>query len=385
MKIGFDAKRAFHNHTGLGNYSRTLIGGLAGYYPQHEYFLFNPKPSPFYQPPGDHIKEVLPAGIIQKRFSSFWRSSWVSKDVKKLGLDLYHGLSNEIPVGLSATGIPSVVTIHDLIFERFPEQFNRIDVSIYRKKYRHACKHAKRIIAISEQTKNDIIEIYGIDDSKIDICYQSCNPVFEKKISDEKKQQVKNQFQLPAEFFLSVGSVIERKNLLNTCKAMVMLKDELPMSLVVVGKGGAYLQKVKQFISENGLKERVIFLSEKNEKLIYPLHEPETLAALYQMSVALIYPSLFEGFGIPVLEALWSEAPVITSRTSCLPEAGGDSALYVDPSSSKEIAAAMKQLYGDIALRERMIGLGMIQARKFSLETTTNALMQVYQKLAKNG
>src|SRR5450759_2900584 len=122
MNIGFDAKRAYHNGTGLGHYSRTLINSLAKYFPEHEYYLFNPKPSSkfnFYQT--NNIHEVLPNELLSKLFSSAWRSSWVKKDLKKYKIDLYHGLSHEIPLGIQQTNTRSVVTIHDLIHERYPE------------------------------------------------------------------------------------------------------------------------------------------------------------------------------------------------------------------------------------------------------------------------
>src|SRR5215204_2511022 len=127
MTIGFDAKRAFHNQTGLGNYSRTLISGLARFFPGNEYYLFNPKPSHSYPKANfPNVHEVLPHGLLNRKLSSLWRSNWVKKDLQRLGIQLYHGLSHEIPVGIQHTGISSVVTIHDLIFERYPEQFSKI-------------------------------------------------------------------------------------------------------------------------------------------------------------------------------------------------------------------------------------------------------------------
>jgi hypothetical protein len=154
MNIAFDAKRAFSNSTGLGNYSRTLISSLSEFFPEHEYFLCTPKLSKrFNVDTLNHVYAVTPQHFPSSAFTAAWRSSWVKKDLQQLKIDLYHGLSNEIPIGIEKTGIKSVVTIHDLIFERFPDQYNRIDVQIYRKKYRYACKHADKIIAISEQTK----------------------------------------------------------------------------------------------------------------------------------------------------------------------------------------------------------------------------------------
>ncbi len=170
MNIGFDAKRYFHNNTGLGNYSRTLVGGLAHFYPEHEYFLFNPKPSKRHQKPSfKNVHEVLPDGPLSKRIPALWRSNWVKKDIKKECIELYHGLSHEIPVGIHKTSVKSVVTIHDLIFERFPTQYKKMDAFIYRRKILYACAHANRIIAISEQTKTDLIDFYKIEPVKIEV------------------------------------------------------------------------------------------------------------------------------------------------------------------------------------------------------------------------
>jgi glycosyltransferase involved in cell wall biosynthesis len=381
MNIGFDAKRAFHNTTGLGNYSRTLITGLAQFYPQHQYFLFNPKPSKkFPKPPFENVHEVLPGGFVSKKFSSLWRSKWVIKDLQQWGIQLYHGLSHEIPVGIEKTAIPSVVTIHDLIFERYPEQFSKIDVQIFRKKFRYACQHANRIIAISKQTGQDIVEMYGIDADKIDICYQSCDPAFAEQVDEKEKELIRERFGLPSAFFLYVGSIIERKNLLNICKAL-QLMPELPVPLVVIGDGKAYKNEVKAYIAKHNLAHRVIFLSETHAIG----KDARTLAAIYQMSLALIYPSFFEGFGIPVLEALWSRVPVITSATSCLPETGGDAALYIDPSSAEQIAQAMQRVYNDESLREQMIAKGLQHAQNFTLENCTKQVMDVYKKLVNGG
>lgn len=379
MNIGYDAKRAFHNSTGLGNYSRTLLEGLATFYPEHEYYLFNPKASKKYpKPPYPNVHEVLPPGFLLKRFSSLWRSRMVTADLKKLNIGLYHGLSHEIPVGIGSTGIPSVVTIHDLIFERYPSQFSAVDVQIYRKKFRYACTHANGVIAISRQTKEDIVTLYGINEDKIDVCYQSCDPAFSKKIGKEKIEATRLKYNLPEKYFLSVGSIIERKNLLNICRALVLTKNRLP--LVVIGDGGDYKSEVLAFIREKGLEGRVIFLSDQ-VKQDAEFQRPTTFAAIYQGAEALIYPSFFEGFGIPVLEALQSGVPVITSNVSCLPETGGDAAYYVDPASPEEIAAAMDTILSDAQLRTQMIEKGRAHAAKFSLQSCTDSVMNVYKKL----
>jgi glycosyltransferase involved in cell wall biosynthesis len=383
MNIGFDAKRYFHNATGLGNYSRTLIEGLVCFYPEHQYFLFNPKEGHFYKKyPAANVHEVLPGSWLAKKLSSAWRSSWVKNDLERFGIDLYHGLSHEIPIGIQKRGIPSVVTIHDLIFERYPEQFTKIDVRIYHQKFSYACRHADRIIAISKQTKQDIIDWYGIPEGKIDICYQSCNPVFATSIDEGIKEDIRQKYKLPQQFFLSVGSIIERKNLLGICKAMALVRDKIHIPLVVIGDGGAYKQEVKRFVRDKRLEKQVLFLSEQPEvKNDNSFQSAATFAAIYQMAKAMIYPSFFEGFGIPVLEALWSKLPVITSSTSCLPETGGNGAYYVDPHSEEEIAGAMLSIINDSSLKEEHIEKGWQHAQRFTLEKCTSSVMVVYKKL----
>ena len=382
MNIGFDAKRAFHNGTGLGHYSRTLIQSLSAFHPEHQYYLFNPKPGELFQLKGANLHEVLPTGFFNNLFRSAWRSSWVKKDLKRLKIDLYHGLSHEIPIGINKTGIKSVVTIHDLIHERYPEQYNPIDVRIYNKKFRYACEQADKVIAISEQTKRDIIEFYKTPAEKITVCYQSCNPAFGQIISEEEKVAVKKEYGLPDQFFLYVGSIIERKNLLNICKALFLLREDLDIPLVVIGDGGKYKQQVKDFVLQNGLGKRVIFLSDNDKAKTSPaFRSAAVFPAIYQSAIAMIYPSFFEGFGIPVLEALWSRLPVITSNVSCLPEAGGDGAYYVNPAIAAEIAAGMKKIFEDKNFADSLKEKGWLHAQHFTQQKCADAVMEVYKSL----
>jgi glycosyltransferase involved in cell wall biosynthesis len=382
MNIGFDAKRAYHNGTGLGHYSRTLIRSLAEFFPQHEYYLFNPKASDLFQLNEKHLHEIRPGNLLAKTFSSIWRSSWVKRDIQRLEIDIYHGLSNEIPIDIEKTNIRSVVTIHDLIFERYPEQYSKIDAEIYSVKFKYACEHANSVIAISEQTKRDIMEFYKTPEEKITVCYQSCNPVFGKPVEEKAKQLVKEKYNLPGEYFLYVGSVIERKNLLGICKAIYLLRNDLNIPLVVIGDGSKYKQQVKDFIKQNGLDKQVIFLSENPlAKVSSSFLRADDFPAIYQSATAMIYPSFFEGFGIPVLEALWSRLPVITSNVSCLPEAGGYGAYYVDPNSSEEIAEGMKKIYSDKIFADELTEKGWLHAQKFTQQKCAADVMTVYEKL----
>jgi len=382
MNIGFDAKRAFHNQTGLGHYSRTLIHSLAKFYPGFQYFLFNPKSSSLFQFEEENIHEILPGHFPATLFPAVWRGSWVKKDLKNLKIDLYHGLSHEIPIGIQKTNIKSVVTIHDLIHERYPEQYNPVDVKIYKKKFRYACQHADKIIAISEQTKNDILEFYKTPAEKISVTWQSCSPSFGELLPDAQKKIIRLKYELPSKFFLYVGSITERKNLLNICKAIFILRNEAGVPLVVIGDGGKYKQQVKDFIKQNDLDKKVIFLSERSSAMSSKTFQNgDDLPAIYQLATALIYPSFFEGFGIPVLEALWSRLPVITSNVSSLPEVGGDAVYYVNPQSAEEIAEGMKKICNDQQFAEDLRQKGLQQVKKFSLQNCAAAVMKVYEEL----
>jgi glycosyltransferase involved in cell wall biosynthesis len=381
MKIAFDAKRAYQNGTGLGHYSRTLISSLANDFPENEYYLCAPKLTERFDISSlKNVRNVVPTRLHKKMLSSLWRSSWVKSDLEKMNIDIYHGLSNEIPRNINKTSIKSVVTIHDLIFERYPDQYKKIDVQIYHKKFKYACQKADVVIAISQQTKEDIMRFYNIPEEKITICYQSCNPGFAVEISEEEKQRIKKLYGLPEEFYLYVGSIIERKNLLNICKALSVLdKEQNNIPLVVIGDGGSYKKKVKQYISEAGLTDRVIFLSDKEElKSLHSFITAKDFPAIYQQALCMVYPSFFEGFGIPVLEALWSKIPVITSNVSCLPETGGDAAYYVDPASPAEIASALSSIKNNKELIATMIDKGWQHAQKFTPQKCAADVMQVY-------
>jgi len=382
MNVGFDAKRAFHNQTGLGHYSRTLVHSLAKFYPGNQYFLFNPKRSPLFRFNEENVHEVVPNRFPANLFTAAWRSSWVKKDLKKLKIDLYHGLSHEIPVSIQRSNIRSVVTIHDLIHERYPEQYNAIDVKIYNKKFRYACRHADKIIAISEQTKKDILEFYKTPAEKIAVTYQSCNPLFGELLGDAQKRIIQLKYELPPKFYLYVGSIIERKNLLSLCKAVFILRNESNTPLVVIGDGGKYKEQVRDFIRQNDLRKKIIFLSEKASAISSKTFQSgEDLPAIYQSATAMIYPSFFEGFGIPVLEALWSRLPVITSNVSSLPEVGGDAVHYVNPQSAEEIAEGMKRIADDQQYADELRQRGLVQAKKFSQQNCAQAVMNVYEKV----
>jgi glycosyltransferase involved in cell wall biosynthesis len=370
MRIGFDAKRIFHNNTGLGNYSRDLVRILSKYYPQNQYFLYNPKntESKLFALEAENILEIQPRSLFYKKFHALWRQLSIINDLRKDKIELYHGLSGELPLGIKSSGIKSVVTIHDLIFIRYPKLYSAIDRYIYCKKFLHAAKNADCVIAISEQTKADIIHYLGIESLKIKVLYQGCNAAFKQSISTEEKNKVSLKFALPPSFILNVGKIEERKNLLSLVKAI----KNLDTHLVVVGGETTYKQKVKQYISENKLQHKVQFL--KNVSTV-------ELATLYQMASIFIYPSLFEGFGIPILEALYSKTPVITTKGGCFAEAGGEHSVYIDPLNVLELENAIRNLLENNDLRTEMAEKGFVYAQQFNDEVIAKKLMEIYKSV----
>jgi len=373
MNIAFDAKRAFQNNTGLGNYSRTLISSLATFYPQHHYYLYAPKQTDMYANIYPNMDTVLPEKRLHRWFRGAWRSKYVVGELAEKKIDIYHGLSHEIPFGIHKSGVKSVVTMHDLIFERYPGQYNPIDVQMYRRKAKYAAQYADKIIAISEQTKEDLINYYRTPAEKIEVVYQSCDEMFAKTYS----RDLLAKYNLPAEYFLYVGSIIERKNLLGIMKAMLQLKEQIDIPLVVLGNGSSYKKKVKEFIATHDLHNRVIFLNEQT-KFAY-----NDLPVLYQGAKALIYPSIFEGFGIPILEALWSRIPVITSSGSCFKETGGDAAIYIDPLQPQMLAEAMKLITENPAYAQELTVKGWAHAQLFTQEKCAAGVIKVYDGFRK--
>lgn len=381
MRIGFDAKRIYQNNTGLGNYSRSLVASLSEFYPNNDYILFAPKQTNLFDASKyNNINSIFPTSFFHKKLSAAWRRKWVTKDINEQKIDVFHGLSFELPLGIEKTGIKTVATVHDLIFERYPHQYAKADVIIHRKKTKHACSIADKIIAVSTQTKQDLINFYNVPAEKIDVCYQSCNPAFAQTVSQEQKEKVRKQYHLPEKFFLNVGSIIERKNLLVICKAMANAGIEIP--LVVIGGASAYKIEVEKYIHANNLTEKIIFLSNTPEaKASSSFADGTDFPAIFQLAEAMIYPSIFEGFGIPILEAMSGGTPVITTNVSCMPETAGDAALYIEPDSPETLAAHMKNILNNSLLAKELAEKGKQQAQKFSPQNCAAAIMNVYQKL----
>jgi glycosyltransferase involved in cell wall biosynthesis len=216
------------------------------------------------------------------------------------------------------------------------------------------------------------VEFFNISPDKIDVVYQGCNPMFNTEVPLIEKEILRMKYMLPKSFILYVGTIEERKNLLTLIKALHYGKIDIP--LVVIGKPTPYLNKIIEFIERHSLIN-IIFCD---------IVQNQDLPGLYQLADLFVYPSIFEGFGIPILEALYSRVPVITSRSSSMTEVGGDHTLYIDPNNVEEMAAAIKKVLYNRDLQEQMISEGYRYARNFDPEKVAINMMQVYQKVLEN-
>lgn len=376
IRIGYDGKRAVQNFTGLGNYSRYVIDAMQTHYPDGRYCLYAPK-----QKENPQLAELLkrsggcttvhyPQVALWKELNALWRIGGMRTNLEEDRIDLFHGLSNELPLNIhSVRGLKSVVTIHDLIFLHLPHCYPSIDRVIYDCKSRYACRRADHIIAVSECTKRDIIRFYDIPASKISVIYQGCDSVFSRQVSKEDQEVVRLRYKLPEHYMLSVGSIEERKNTLVALQALNYLPEDL--HLVLVGKYTPYTDKLIASAEKAGLTHRL--------HICHGIPFAD-LPVIYQRADTFIYPSLYEGFGIPILEALNSRLPVVAATGSCLEEAGGPHSLYADPHDAESMAAAVREtLRPDV--KQLMVEQGLDWASRFTLKQMAEQTMSCYQEV----
>lgn len=370
--IGFDAKRIVRNGTGLGGYGRTLVNDLIRRNDgDMELLLYAPDKGrdhlrqQIIQDP--HARFVYPKGNPCRLSRDLWRVKGIVSQLKADGVQLFHGLTGELPLGIKKSGIKTVVTIHDLIFMRHPEYYNWLDVKIYEWKFRQTLKEADRIIAISECTKRDIIELGGISGDNIDVIYQSCNPRF---LASQPSTLNAHPSSLPPRYMLCVGTIEERKNLMLTLRSLAHLPEDI--HLVAVGKQTKYAAQVEAEAEKLGLKHRLHMLSGVSDA---------DLHTIYSLAEVFVYPSRYEGFGIPIIEAIFSGLPVVACTGSCLEEAGGPDCLYVHPDDVEGFAQCVSRMLAGSPERDSRIQLSQNYVQRFRGADVAGQVMEVYNRL----
>ncbi len=359
MKIGFDAKRYYHNHTGLGNYSRSIVKGLKALYDEDEYILYDEK--------------------------AFSRTFKLGHKAAKDGCHLFHGLSNELPSDILKSGVRSIVTIHDAAWRTFPQMYHWVDRQIYDYKYGRSCHIANRVLAISESTKKDVMRFYDIPEVKISVIYQPVQDLFYTPLSGDAADRIiadaiasgMISSALPQDFILNVGSINSRKNLLGLVKALEIIPPGERPPLLVIGNGREYKKEVNDYISKHNLG-RYIHIETK-------VTDNKVLQALYSKALLMAYPSHYEGFGLPVVEAALQHCPVLTSNVSSLPEAAGPGALLCDPSDVESIHERLTELLDDSSMAQRLAEVAEDYTRcHFDPKSLTKQLHELYQAVSLN-
>lgn len=361
MTIGFDAKRLFFNHTGLGVYSRLLVKGMSNLDPDMNMVLFakNARQSGYFSQ-FDNLKIVSSPGFL-------WRSWRMTGDIVKNRCDLYHGLSHELPYGIHRSRVKTLVTIHDVIFQLFPGLYPWLDRKVYHQKWKYSSRVANRIVAVSKQTKEDLCRFYEVEAEKISIIPP---PVDMQYLPVDIPSFIIRE-KLPEKFFLFVGALNRRKNISLIMEALNILQRQNHLPLIIIGTGTEKEALIK-LVQKYHLSGMVYF------KDYVP---QEMLPAYYQAATALIYPSIYEGFGIPIVEALRNKIPVITSNISSMPEAAGPGGLLIDPGNPGDLAQAMLQIQEDKNLRRDLIEKGYQHSLKFLPEVICNRQLALYREI----
>ena len=366
ITIAYDAKRAFLNQRGLGNYSRTLLAQLKRYYGHNRYILCTPEDRHLYPWLSEApFEKRMPHGIWQIA-PSVWRRYGITPALKHQHIDLYHGLSQELPKGIERLGCKTIVTMHDAIFMRYPELYSATYRASFIRRNQSACERADLIIAISEQTKKDFISFFGVEENRIRVVYQGCDELFWQDLKPQQISAVSKRYQLPSTYVLSVGALEERKNHVRLIQAMVAAHIDLP--LVIVGRGN---ERQAQILRETAKRYGVSLQLIENART-------EDLPAIYRRASVFVYPSLFEGFGIPILEAARCQTPIVTSAGTCFEEIAGEGALYVSPTEEQAIGQAIREtLENSEETNQRML-TALAQTEKFRAENIAKNLMQTY-------
>jgi glycosyltransferase involved in cell wall biosynthesis len=374
MNIGIDAKRAFCNRTGLGNYSRNIIRALAQNNPDDRYFLFTPRISvpEFEKEIGAFPNVTIVHPSLPKTLHAWWRTYGIKKDLKKEKIGVFHGLSNELPAGIHRTGIKSVVTIHDLIPFKEKSFHNPIDRWIYQWKMKRSCREASAVVAISRQTADDAAKYLHVSPQKLHVVYQPLNPEFLQEVSAEKKAEVKRKYDLPDQFMLHVGRVELRKNIHTVLLAMTEMGKVSKIHFVSVGRKTRFFASLFSYFTNYKLTDRVHFL----ENI-----PAEDLPAIYASSSLVVYPSLMEGFGLPVAEGLAMGVPVLTTKGGCFEEAGGDAAFYTDPEDAAAMAERIMYIVSNRENLQDHMANGRIHIQKFAAKSIAWELHALYHRL----
>jgi glycosyltransferase involved in cell wall biosynthesis len=367
MNIAVNTRLLLSNRLeGIGIFSCETLKRIVIGHPEHRFFFIFDRPYSSEFIFADNITPIK--AFPPARHPFLWHLFFeyaVPKILKKVGADLF--LSPDGYLSLK-TPVKSVAVIHDINFEHNPEFIKPTYLGYMQRNFPKFAQRAARIATVSQFSKNDIIDVYDQNADKIDVVYNGCSDVY-KALSSEEQDAVKQQYTNGCDYFLFVGSIHKRKNLGNMLRAFEQFKENTSTAtkFVIVGSKMWRDNEIDTILANIHYKDEVIFMGRQ---------QADVLSKLMGSATALLYVSMFEGFGIPILEAFHAETAVITSNVTSLPEVAGDAALLVSPYSVEAIADAMRQLYHDKTLRNKLIEKGRQQRQHFSWEQSAALLWE---------
>ena len=354
---------------GIGWFTYETARRIVASHPEHEfYFFFDRKPDPEFL----FAANVKPVVLCpQARHPVLWYLyfEWATRiALSRNKIDLYVSPDGMLPL---RTKVPSLAVIHDLNFEHAEGNLKRSHQWYMTHYFRRFAHKAARVATVSEYSGKDIADTYGVDSKKIDVVYDGAHDGY-RPHSEAEKEAIRQRFTDGKPYLIFISTILKRKNLANLLNAFDKLKtmESVDWKLVVVGSRVWWQDELAEAYDRMGHKEDVVMCGHV---------EPQDLAALLSASVALVYPSYFEGFGIPILEAMYAETAVVASNTTSMPEVGGEAALYVDPSNVDDIYHAISRLQDD-GLRDELIAKGRVQREKFTWDRTANLLWDSMMK-----
>lgn len=374
MRIGIDARMYSTNFTGIGRYVHELTEKLLDVDKKHEYVLFMNEPEySQFEPTSKRVKKILvnaPYYSLKEQIRFLWT-------IRRAKVDLMHFTHFNAPALYKGK---SVVTIHDLTLSFFPGK--KMNTGLHRMAYKwvlgSAVKNASNIIAVSKNTKKDLLEVTGVESSKVEVIYEGVSGEFTPKEDRQALVDLAQKYSITKDFILYTGVWRGHKNLVNLIRSFGLLKkdDSFEGLLVITGKEDPFYPDVKRTVKELGLEQDVIFPGHVSE---------EELVALYQSAKIYAFPSLYEGFGLPPLEAMRSGTAVVASKSSCIPEiCGEDNALFFDPYDPSDMANQIQKLWINDELRHELREKGLKHSRKFSWRKMAERTLQVYEDALKS-
>lgn len=356
MQIAIDVKSTGGSITGKGVYTLNLVKELVRIDPK-KYVLIGDQNTP----------DFGPVKLIRFKSGPFWHLKVLSFLKKNKFKYYFSPTSFIVPSLLKHKTTKPIITVHDLAAFIFPNQNNKKALIVEKITLKKACKKSKYIFCVSENTKKDLVKILDIDPSKIIKAPPAANKDFFEKPSQNQLSKVRDKYKLPNEFLLSVSTIEPRKNQKLILEAFEELKDDYPnLDLVLIGGKGWGDHS---------------FLNKKSSRVHLTGYVPfEELKYFYNLSKAFLFPSIYEGFGIPALEAIATGTPVISSNNSSLPEVCGNAAIYIDPYSKEDLTGAIKKIISDAKLRQSLLNKASKQSRVFSWEKTAKILHETLTK-----